>query len=287
MNRLVMKKWLNGVLAYGWEWGFALSGRIAARTPAHWSSSGRERVLVLAPHPDDEVIGCAGTMCHHRQAGDAVWVMVATDGRQSRAGGLGMAEMIARRRAESQAAAAVLGVDKLVLAGLPEGEWAIGDLVAGLQRLFGQFQPTLMYAPSRVDYHPEHWRVAHALALALPAGAAVRVYQVHVPLTGLLTNLVADTSGVSGRVAQAFAAYASQRETLARSFRLRRYAACYYRLERHGEVFWQLPAGDYQRLHRSRPEQWPPRFRSLRPHALYDPLAYLAGRTERKGMGGK
>lgn len=279
-----MKKLLNGLLAYGWERAFAISGRITPRRPIGWQSSGRERVLVVAPHPDDEVIGCAGTMLHHRQAGDVVWVMVATDGRQSRAGGLAMADMIARRRAESQAAAAILGLDNLVWAGLPEGEWAIADLVAGLQKLFHQFQPTLIYAPSRVDYHPEHWRVAHALALALTEAVTVRVYQVHVPLTGLLTNVVADTSGVSGRVAQAFAAYSSQQDTLARSFRLRRYAACYFRLERHAEPFWQLPAGAYRQHHQSQPDQWPAAFRGLRHRALDDPLAYLFGRAERQRL---
>lgn len=160
-------------------------------------------------------------------------------------------------------------------------------MVAALQKLFQQFRPTLVYAPSRVDYHSEHWRVAHALALALPEGVTVRVYQVHVPLTGLLTNLVADTSGVSGRVAQAFAVYASQQDSLTRSFRLRRYAACYYRLERHAELFWQMPAGAYRQLHCSRPEQWPTSFRGLRHHAWSDPLAYLLGRGERQRLVGQ
>ena len=40
----------------------------------------RERVLVLAPHPDDEVLGCGGTILLHAAQGDAVHVVIAFDG---------------------------------------------------------------------------------------------------------------------------------------------------------------------------------------------------------------
>ena len=38
------------------------------------------RILVLAPHPDDEVFGCAGAIMRHVAAGDSVRVAVVTDG---------------------------------------------------------------------------------------------------------------------------------------------------------------------------------------------------------------
>ena len=66
------------------------------------------RALVLAPHADDEVLGCGGAIMRHVENGDTVVVIIATDG--------GYADDIedkaaymARRRQESLAAADILG----------------------------------------------------------------------------------------------------------------------------------------------------------------------------------
>ena len=38
------------------------------------------RILVIAPHPDDEILGCGGTMIKHIEAGDEVYVCIVTKG---------------------------------------------------------------------------------------------------------------------------------------------------------------------------------------------------------------
>src|ERR1700692_2601883 len=60
-----------------------------------------ERLLVLAPHPDDEVIGWGGRVAVHLRESRSVHVVVATDGAQAGDG--------AQREAESRAALALLG----------------------------------------------------------------------------------------------------------------------------------------------------------------------------------
>src|SRR5258706_3541998 len=60
-----------------------------------------ERLLVLAPHPDDEVIGCGGLVALHLREGRKVHVAVATDGAQ--------AGVAPQRESESRAALALLG----------------------------------------------------------------------------------------------------------------------------------------------------------------------------------
>ncbi|HYC62641.1 MAG TPA: PIG-L family deacetylase, partial [Thermoanaerobaculia bacterium] len=42
-----------------------------------------ERLLVLAPHPDDEVIGCGGVVAQHLREGRAVRIVIATDGAEA------------------------------------------------------------------------------------------------------------------------------------------------------------------------------------------------------------
>src|SRR5262245_45666039 len=205
-----------------WALWFGLAGRMARPNVRRWSSPGGRRVLALAPHPDDEAIGCGGTLIQHKRAGDQVWIAYATDGRRSRAMGLAPDEMARRRRQEAMASAAALGADRMEWIGLPEGEWAVEQLVAALRALLDQLAPDIVYAPSRVDFHPEHYRVAHALALLLADAAeppAVRVYQVQVPLTAVLTNLVTDLREVAAECQALIMAYTTQKGSLMRTFR--------------------------------------------------------------------
>ena len=58
------------------------------------------RILVLAPHPDDESIGCGGTLCRHVQQGDEVHVVFLTSGEK---GGHGRSEAATIQVREAEA----------------------------------------------------------------------------------------------------------------------------------------------------------------------------------------
>lgn len=278
-----------------WRIGFSSAGRLSKRfvqkAITQWFSPGEQRVLVIAPHPDDEVVGCAGTILRHKAAGDSVCVLYVTDGRRSRAGGLGPQEMAWRRREEVNKVAGILGIDRMVWLGFPEGEWATGDLEKSLRTLVDSWLPHLVYAPSRVDFHPEHHKVAYGLAhwpgLQGCAGPApvLRVYQVQVPLTPVLANLVVPTGEISTRILAAFTAYTTQWDSIARTLRSRAYGARFYGIPLQAEEFWQMPALQYARLHSAPCEQWSgSAFRSLRFRSAGDPLAYLYGLAERRRL---
>jgi LmbE family N-acetylglucosaminyl deacetylase len=273
-----------------WSLGFALAGRVARPAVREWSSPGGRRVLAVAPHPDDEAIGCGGALLRHRACGDSVTIAYITDGRRSRALGLGPEEMAGQRRLEAAAGARALGAERVEWLGLPEGEWTAAQLRPILRGLLHSCAPEIVYAPSRVDFHPEHCRVAEALALALAelpeAGPRVRVYQVQAPLTRVLVNLVADTSGVAAECAAALDAYVTQRGNMARALRQRHYAAAYYGLKRQAEEFWELTVGQYVALHNGM-HGWSGRaFRGVRFYPISDPLAYMWGRSERRRLAG-
>lgn len=269
-----------------WSSGFALVGRLLRPRVERWASPGEQRVLVLAPHPDDEVIGCAGTIARHVRAGDEVGIVIVTDGRQSRALGLGPEEMARRRQQEAELGSQSLGA-RLEWLGLPEDAWQPEQLQAALHALFQEWLPHLVYAPSRIDFHPEHQRVVQALAAVLGDYSdshlrAIRVYPVQVPLTPVLTNLVTPIADVMPQVSAVLRAYVTQKDNMGRAMRQRRYAAHLYGLRGGAEELWQMSPEQYAWLHRSLESASMSTFRGLRGNAWSDPLAYLTGVSARR-----
>ncbi|WP_088285358.1 PIG-L family deacetylase [Ideonella sp. A 288] len=130
------------------------------------------RVLVFAPHPDDESIGCGGALALLSQAGAAVRVVLVSDG--SGAGGLppGAGEV---RQQEFRDALTRLGVADAVLLGLPDG--ALSEqpgLDAALAAQVNDFGPDWVLCPSRVDLHRDHRVVAAAARRAALSHAGVQ-----------------------------------------------------------------------------------------------------------------
>ena len=107
-----------------------------------------ERLLVLAPHPDDEVIACGGLVALHLGEGRRVRVVVATDGAEA-----GMRET---REEESHRGLARLGEGaELVFLRYPDR--ALGDDAAErIREHLRDFRPDLILVPSPVEIHPDH-----------------------------------------------------------------------------------------------------------------------------------
>jgi LmbE family N-acetylglucosaminyl deacetylase len=271
-----------------WQLGFRTAGLLARPQARAWTAKGGQTVWVLAPHPDDETVGCAGVIVRHRKAGDQVTILVITDGRGSRAFGLSPPDMANCRREEAHAATAILNVHQLIWLGLPEYGWEIDQLTGELVAAWHTYPPPdILYAPSRVDFHPEHLKVATAVALALreKPEIIVRVYPIQVPLAAALTNVVCDVSAEAATIQRAITAYATQRHSMGAALRQRRYAAAFYRSGRLVESFWEVPARQYVGLHLPRPAGESQRpFRGLRAWPFTDPLAYWQRRRERQRL---
>jgi LmbE family N-acetylglucosaminyl deacetylase len=264
-----------------WSTAFALASRLRPAPLPLWHSPGGQRVLVVAPHPDDEVAGLGGTILRHRQAGDEVAVLVVTDGRMSRAGGLGPEEMAAQRKEEARKAAAFLDVE-LIWAALPEGSWQPRDLSPCRPAIVAA---DLVYAPCAVDFHPEHLQTAHALAPLLGDSQLVRAYPIHTPLTAVLTNLATPVADLEEAINRAAAAYRSQLGSFHQAARLRRYAARRHNIPGLAETFWQMSAESYRKIHARPPAHWSEQpYRGLRARPWTDPLAYGAGRAARRQL---
>ncbi len=169
------------------------------------------RVLVLAPHPDDEVFGCGGALRLHALAGDQVKVIVLTDGRHGGAVAGDEDRLVALRREETLASAAELGVDDIELWGYPDRSLAQAEGVAErLASTLQRYAPTLVYCPSPIEHHPDH-RAAAALlwrmAGRLPASSRIAFCEITAPLA---VNTLVGIDTVRDAKRRAGAAHASQ-----------------------------------------------------------------------------
>jgi LmbE family N-acetylglucosaminyl deacetylase len=114
-----------------------------------------EQVLVLAPHPDDEVIGCGGSLSLHQHAGDRMHVVFLTSGERSLPS-MPVDSVRTLREAEARAAARVLEIQRLDFLRLPDQ--GVGDhLIDGAERLQTLLSaPSIVYLPHPSDGHPDH-----------------------------------------------------------------------------------------------------------------------------------
>ena len=125
-------------------------------------------VLVVVPHPDDEVLGTGALIGHQRACGHEVTVLAVTDGEAAYEGhDLGV-DLADHRRREQLEALEELGVPAgaVVRLGLPDGrvadhEGALADAVADLAP-----PGSLVVAPSPLDHHCDHEAVGRAATRA-------------------------------------------------------------------------------------------------------------------------
>jgi LmbE family N-acetylglucosaminyl deacetylase len=271
----------DAVSQFIWRIGFGVAGRFA-RTEATIADPSDRRVLVVAPHPDDELAGCGGTLVRHLGSGARVTVMFVTDGRRSAALGLDPDTMAKERRREASLAAVILGISDVRWLGFPEGHWQCNSLRKHLESCFHEFHPELIYAPSCIDFHPEHRKVARALACVIPEDIMVRVYQAQVPLTSRLTNIVISVDEQMDLIGSACDAYRTQLGSLSGLRRVRQYAGSFHHAGEFAEEFWEISGADYSRIHWQSPEAR--QFRGIRPRAFSDGLAYWVGGAVRRHL---
>jgi len=172
------------------------------------------RVLVVAPHPDDEVFGCGGTLALLQAQGAAITVLIVSDGAQGGPAhpGLDPGRLIALREQESLAAARPLGLAAPHFWRLPDRAVPYDEtLIARLQAMLQETAAELVFLPSPCDWHPDHQTLAFAGAEAARrqgGGLQVAFYEVTDPLP--CPNLLLDISSVAEQKQQAMRCFTTQ-----------------------------------------------------------------------------
>lgn len=154
LTRAAMVPWIRSVM------------EVAARDATE--EIGGRSCLVLAPHPDDEVIGCGGTIARKIGRGAEVTVIFLTDGQNGVLASRGQTAAAVRQR-EALNAAAVLGVprDRVIFCGFEDGRLAehVERATSDVRRVASDLEIKEVFVPYRREDHPDHvaaWQIGAA-----------------------------------------------------------------------------------------------------------------------------
>ena len=190
-----------------------------AGQPLHALHHGR-KVLVVAAHPDDEVLGAGGTLIRHFKAGDEVRALIVCSAHSIR-----YKEGEHEQPADAQRASHYLGA-KTVGLGFPDQRLDAGsnlELIQALEREIQDFQPDVVFTHHWGDVNADHVRIAEAVDVATRPYAAPfirRVYSFETPSSSEWTasqrdrpftpNVFSDISAELDRKLDAMRCYRSE-----------------------------------------------------------------------------
>jgi LmbE family N-acetylglucosaminyl deacetylase len=219
----------------------------------------------LAPHMDDEVIGCGGTLYKHIRNGAEVTVVYMTDGRygnstlQNLAGEERRrreAEIVETRKREARQAMKILGVKEGIFLDVENDTLASTDEIQNkLRQILDSIQPDLVYLPFFLEEHPDHRAVSQILFDATegtPFQFDCSGYEVWTPL---FPNCFVDINDAVEMKKQALQQYQSQladKDYIHASLGLNAYRSIALEAEKgFVEAFYMAPLRDYRELYGS------------------------------------
>lgn len=147
------------------------------------------RVLTIAAHPDDEILGCGATMAAHAARGDSVSILILGEGLTSRAPTRDAADRagIPGLQRDAHRAAAAIGVSDVTLLDFPDNRFdsvALLDVVKAVEQARDRVRPDVVYVHHWGDLNIDHRVTFDAVMAAfrpLPEAGPVAVYAYEVP----------------------------------------------------------------------------------------------------------
>jgi LmbE family N-acetylglucosaminyl deacetylase len=185
------------------------------------------RILVIAAHPDDEVLGCGAAIARFAREGHAVHVAILSEGISSRSASRADADpsLLSDLRENSREAAKLLGAQEPKLFGLPDNRFdtvPLLDVVKLVEEMIELVSPDAVYTHHGGDLNVDHRLVNQAvLAATRPIGGCPvkDVYACEVPsatewsfgqLADFVPNVFVDVSATLELKIQAMELYKSE-----------------------------------------------------------------------------
>ena len=120
------------------------------------------RVLIIAVHPDDETLGCGGTLLKHKASGDEINWLIATDMKESE--GFNK-DLISERNNEINEVTKIYdfsSVNNLGFSTTKVDKYNISEIINKISSVIDQVRPNIIYLPFRGDVHSDHKHIFEA-----------------------------------------------------------------------------------------------------------------------------
>jgi len=116
-----------------------------------------KKIIVVAVHPDDETLGCGGTLLKHKAQGDEIFWLICTTQ---------TSQLTEKERQENLASVALHyafdAVHHLNLVTTTVDTYSMSTLVSAISAIFSQVQPDTVYLPFKSDVHSDHRKIFEA-----------------------------------------------------------------------------------------------------------------------------
>lgn len=199
------------------------------------------KVLLFAPHPDDETLGCGGTLTRLAQM-CPVKVVLVTDG--SGAGGLPPGAGAARQ-SEFVRALAVMGITDSEQLDQPDGAFLASSALADrVNSILDDYQPDWIFLPSPLDYHRDHVRIAaflEPLCRRAPSVKKILFYEIWAPVPATHVVDITDQAEIKQLALAEHATAMACADYQAAIHGLNRYRGLYLGPGKLAEAFWVEP----------------------------------------------
>ncbi len=123
-------------------------------------------ILVISVHPDDETLGCGGTLLKHSSDGDKIFWLIVTQAHEPQ----WTAEVITQKAKEVERVAKAYGIEKYFKLGFPAARLDTVvqiELIAAIRRVVSEVLPQIVYLIHSGDVHTDHHAVFTATMSAL------------------------------------------------------------------------------------------------------------------------
>jgi LmbE family N-acetylglucosaminyl deacetylase len=118
----------------------------------------KNKILIIAAHPDDEVLGCGGVIAKHAELGDEVYCLILGEGENSRSNRAEKLK-IEKLQKDGVAAAEILGIKEIVFHNFPDNSFdsiPLLDITKKVEEYLEKINPDIIYTHFENDLNVDH-----------------------------------------------------------------------------------------------------------------------------------